>query len=312
VDSAGNVYVTGDSPGDGARAESVTIKYGPDGELLWAARSGSPTGGQSLADIAVDAEGNVYVTGGEARQAGNSDYITIKYDRAGNALWTAYRDWSANDDARFLALDAEGNAYVTGASLRHTEGPEETGHEDIATVKYGPDGKELWTASFNVGGATNEVASALRLDGQSHVYVAGTVYGAIGDDSIGPAAEYVTIKYSADGDQLWSVRQRGPEAAEAVARDVALDASGGVYVLGTERGGAGGRARLVTVKLGPDGSERWVVGHAGMASGAARALTVDAAGTVWATGSDAAGEDYLTVKYGQFANKSEAPAKGGG
>ena len=36
-----------------------------------------------------------------------------------------------------------GNAYVTGASLRYTEGAEESGHEDIATVKYGPDGKEL-------------------------------------------------------------------------------------------------------------------------------------------------------------------------
>ncbi len=147
---------------------------------------------------------------------------------------------------------------------------------------------------------------------EGHVYVAGTVYGAVGDDSIGPGVEYVTIKYGADGDQLWSVRHQGPEGAEAVARDAALDASGGVYVLGTERGGADGRARLVTVKLGPDGSERWVVGHAGTASGAARALAVDGAGTVWATGSDAAGEDYLTVKYVQSATKSEAPAEGGG
>ncbi len=166
VDGGGNVYVTGDSPGEGGarrvRHHQVRSRRRPavGGALR------RPDGDQSLADIAVDAEGNVYVTGGEARKAGNSDYVTIKYDRAGKALWTAYRDWSANDDARFLALDAEGNAYVTGASLRHTEGPEETGHEDIATVKYGPDGKELWTASFNVGGATNEVASALRLDGR--------------------------------------------------------------------------------------------------------------------------------------------------
>jgi hypothetical protein len=309
VDAGGNVYVTGDSPGEGGKAESVTLKYGPEGKLLWAARSGDPGGNQSLADIAVDVNGNVYVTGGEVRKPGNSDYVTIKYDPAGNTLWTVYRDWGANDDARFLALDAEGNAHVTGASLRRNEGPEVIGHEDIATVKYGGGGNELWDASFNVGEATNEMASALRLDGHGHVYVAGTVYGALGGDSMGSGAEYLAVKYGADGDQQWSALYRGQGGTEAVAWDGAVDTSGGVYLLGTERGA---KPRLVTVKLGPDGRERWVVGHAGTGSGAARALAVGGAGAVWAAGSDDAGEDYLTVKYGQRATEREAPADGGG
>jgi hypothetical protein len=291
VDADGNVYVTGDSPGEGRAAESVTIKYSADGEPLWAARSGP---GQSLADIAADAQGNVYVTGGEVREPGNSDYVTIKYDQAGKVLWTAYRDWAANDDARFLTLDAEGSAYVTGASLRRAEGPEEIAHEDIATVKYGPGGEELWSASFNVGGATNEVASALGVDAEGNAVVTGTAYGALGDESAVTAATYVTVKYGRDGEQLWTARQAGAEGSEAVARDAALDAEGSVYVCGTERGGAEEGPRLVTTKIGPDGEERWTVGHRGIATGP---LAVDEEGGVWVGGSDAAGEDYLTIRY---------------
>jgi hypothetical protein len=41
-------------------------------------------------------------------------------------------------------------------------------------------------------------------------------------------------------------------------------------------------------------------------------LAADAAGNIWVTGSDADGQDFLTIKYGQAATKSEAPAEGGG
>jgi len=298
-DADGNVYVTGDSAGPEGQKESVTIKYGPDGDLLWATRSGSPGVSQSLAAIAVDEEGNVYVAGGETRKAGNSDFVVIKYDSSGKALWTVNRDWLANDDARFLALDAAGNAYVTGASLRHTEGPEKIAHEDIATVKYGPDGKELWAASFNAGGSAHDVASALRVDGDGHAYAAGTVYSSIGGDSQAANTDYIAIKYDADGHQLWSAGYGGPGGTYDIAHAAALDADGGFYFLGSERHSPDSKPWLVTVKFAPDGSEQWVARYEGMASAGPRALVVDDAGGIWATGSNAGGWDYLTIKYVQ-------------
>lgn len=311
LDTAGNVYVTGDSAGEGGRAEAVTIRYGPDGDRLWATRSGSPGGGLSLAALVADGGGNVYVAGGTTREAGNTDYVTIKYDPTGKALWTAHRDWSANDDARFLALDSAGNAYVTGASLRYQEGPEKTGHEDIATVKYGPDGRELWTASFAGRDGANDVASALHVDPGGHAYVVGTIYGPSGGEPDGTSAEYITIKYDADGDQLWAAGYGGPGGTEDTAHAAALDAVGGVYVFGSERGGPDRKPWLVTVKFAPDGSGRWVARHEGMASGGAGVLVVDGAGGVWITGSDAGGQDYVTVKYAQSettaARKVEKP-----
>ena len=142
-DAAGNVYVTGDSVGPDGLDESVTIKYGPQGDLLWEARSGSPGGRQSLVALAVDADGNVFLAGTATPEVGNTDFVIIKYDPWGNALWTAYRDWSVHDDARYLALDDVGNAYVAGARVSYAEQPEGKAHEDLVIVKYGLDGEEL-------------------------------------------------------------------------------------------------------------------------------------------------------------------------
>ena len=304
VDAAGNVYVVGDSSGHEGRAESATLKYGSDGDLLWAARSSeSDGGGLSLSAIAVDSDGNVYVAGRKTQEAGNSDFVTIKYDSDGNRLWTAYRDWGANDDARFLTLDSQGHAYVAGSSLRYAQDPGKTAHEDVALVKYAHDGKELWTASFNGGSVTDDVASAMRIDLEGHVYVTATSYGEMSD---GSSADFTTLKYDSDGRQLWSAPYQGiGETADAV-YDAILDSSGAVYVLGYERGGPDRESWLITLKFDADGNGQWVMRHEGMATAGAGALAVDDLGAVWISGSDTAGRDYLTLKFRQSALEAQA------
>ncbi len=82
VDSSGNVYVTGFSDANGG-TDYATIKYSQSGQEEWVARYRGPGNeGQGNA-IAVDAAGNVYVTGGIA-MCQNPAYATIKYrfDRA--------------------------------------------------------------------------------------------------------------------------------------------------------------------------------------------------------------------------------------
>ena len=99
----------------------------------------------------MDSAGNVYVAGDSKGASSFYDYATAKYDPAGKALWTVYRDWGANDDARFLALDAEGNAYVTGstasteATFPVTIGPDLThnGDYDAFVAKVNSSGTAL-------------------------------------------------------------------------------------------------------------------------------------------------------------------------
>jgi len=79
VDDAGNVYVTGESPGLGTDSDYATIKYDPQGQEQWIARyDGSGNSYDVATAIAVDGSQNVYVTG-RSGVGSNLDYATIKY-----------------------------------------------------------------------------------------------------------------------------------------------------------------------------------------------------------------------------------------
>ncbi|MFN2165720.1 MAG: hypothetical protein ACK2U9_05625, partial [Anaerolineae bacterium] len=248
--------------------------------------------------VAVDSGGNVHVTGRASRGARNADFVTIKYDPTGEVLWTAYRDWSVNDDARYLALDQAGNVYVTGDIVSHTTDLEKTAHQDLGMVKFGPEGKEQWAVSFNGGDASNEVSAGLQLGPEGGVYLLGTILpaGEPGGQSP-PPAEFVVAIYDADGVLTRDARHQGAEQAVSMAQGLALDAYGNAYVLASDRGTPGGDPMLTLIKFGSLGEERWVVRHAGSATTAGRGVAVGADGAVWIAGSDESDNDYLTAKY---------------
>lgn len=121
-------------------------KYDENGCLCWLRRYDGPGGGDDFARaVAVDAEGNVYVTGTSQGIDGNFDYATIKYGNEGDRLWVKRYDGTGkgNDLATVIAVESLGNVYVTGASRGCVS------ELDYATVKYDREGRQMWVKRYN-------------------------------------------------------------------------------------------------------------------------------------------------------------------
>jgi hypothetical protein len=289
IDQNGNIYVTGNSAGQDDISNYATVKYDGDGNQLWVAYYDGPRHAYDAARaIALDGAGHVYVTGESGGFTGVFDYATVKYDSKGNELWAVrYSDPAGDsyDAPTAIAVDQSGHVYVTGAS-----GTTDAGRA-YGTVKYDPDGIELWVARYSLLNSSGAQARALTVDAQGNVYVTGSLYEAQTD------FDWVTIKYDGHGGEQWISRYNGPANAGDLAFDIAVDANGHSYVAGNN---------FTIIKHDGDGNVLWIERYNGPA-GAGRDATnirLDAEDRVYVSGSSFdpdTGLDWLTVKYDQSA-----------
>jgi len=287
VDSSGNTYVAAAASNQFNTLFCATIKYNAAGEQLWVAEYHGGGGADEPAAIVVDKAGNVYVTG-TTQICPGSDYLTLKYNSAGQEQWVAryYGPQEHLDAAKAIDVDNSGNVYVTGRSF-----------SDYATIKYNAAGQQQWVAR-EVGGEGNAIA----LDGAGNVYVTGQI-----------AADYGTIKYNAVGQQQWVARYNGPPGnASDVATAIVLDDMSNVYVTGrSERTGIFSDSDYATVKYNSVGQQQWVVRYNGPGNtdDRAAAMAIDTLGNVYVTGMSDSGSDsdFLTIKYGQGPTPTPTP-----
>ena len=263
----------------------------------WVVRYNGPGNADDYAKaMAVDASGNVYVTGHSRGDSSHYDYATTKYDSAGNQLWVARYDGPGNyhDNPMAIALDTHGNVYVTGNSYG-----DETS-SDYTTIKYNSNGIEQWVARYNGTGNGNDVVSAMALDAAGNVYITGNSY----DDET--FLDYTTIKYDENGNKLWVVKYNGPGNYHDKAKAIGLDTSGNVYVTGYSYGDGITREDYTTVKYNSSGNRLWVARYCGPAGpphssyDVACAIIVDMSGNAYVTGYSDGGEssyDYATIMY---------------
>ncbi len=293
VDSVGNVYVTGQSTGFGTGLDYATIKYSNAGVPSWTNRYDGPA---SLDDqalgVAVDTNGNVYVTGSSIGTSSGSDYTTIKYSSAGTMLWINRYDGpvSGADQAVAMAVDTNGNVFVTGFSEGNGTG------FDFATIKYSSAGTQLWVKRYNGPGNSIDTASNIVVDASGNVIVAGASYGG------SSGMDYATIKYSSAGVPLWTNRYNGPGTGDDIPSALAVDAAGNVYVTGSSVGNASYQ-QYATIAYSSTGVPLWTNRYhgPGASSDTANAIAVDARGNVYVTGAsytaDDLSTDYATIAY---------------
>ena len=291
TDNFGNIYVTGYSYTVDAFTDFVTIKYDSNGDSLWVQRYNGPGNGEDIPSaIAVDNEGNVYITGISRGDGTFEDCVTIKYDSNGNSLWVRRYNGPDNhvDEANSLAIDNVGNVYITGFSISSGTG------KDYATIKYSSDGVQQWVKRYNGPGNNSDEARSIVVDNEGNVCVTGY------SSEIG-TVNCTTIKYNPNGDSLWVQRFDGPGNDWDEGTSMTVDIQGNIYVTGFGVGN-GTSTDIITIKYNSAGIEQWVQRYNGPGNfdDQATSITMDNLGFIYVTGfSYGNGTDYAnaTIKY---------------
>ena len=297
VDKQGNVYVTGVSIGDGTDYDFATIKYTSMGDVVWVRRYNGPANyWDSASDLAIDSNGNIYVTGGSWGVATNFDYTTIKYNAQGDTLWVRRYDGSGHgpDVAEAILIDVNGNVCVTGAVA------DEYTSYDYFTIKYSSQGNIIWVRQYD-GFDNTDQAESIATDNGGNVYVTGGSWG------MSSGYDYVTIKYNSWGDTLWVQRLSDPNHFAESAEAIDIDPKGNVFVTGSGISALDYAEDYITVKYNAAGQQVWIRYYSDPAKqkDIAHDIKADAQGSVYVTGESyhsGSRYDYVTIKYDSSGN----------
>jgi uncharacterized delta-60 repeat protein len=173
------------------------VKFAPDGSLTWQRIwNGTTIHGLGRPDVAVSADGSVYVTGITANNG--NDAVLLKFDVSGALLWERAWGGAASDQGLAVATASDGSVYIAGTATSF--GPSSAG---LFVVKFDSAGNLVWQR-ISDGAAGNAVAVAS--DGS--VYAAGTTPR----NDIGNF-DMIVLKITAAGGLLW---QRTYSAGEVV------------------------------------------------------------------------------------------------
>jgi beta-propeller repeat-containing protein/centrosomal CEP192-like protein/HYDIN/CFA65/VesB family protein len=282
VDSARNVYVTGMTGSANFPIKSA-VQASPGGQggvfvakinaagssLVYSTFLGG-SGPDSGAAIVLDASGSAYVVGStsspnfpvtagafQTSYGGNGDAFVAKLSATGSALsYASYLGGSAADFGQGVAVDASGNAYVTGSTQSPdfpTESPLQIGNAGCTTsvvysqttttctadafvAKINAPGSALIYSTY-LGGSEADSGQAIAIDAGGDAYVAGFTYSGnfptqnALQSSLGGSADAFLTQLSTDGSRLVFSTYLGGSGLDQ-AFGLALDTLGNIFVAG--------------------------------------------------------------------------------
>ncbi len=288
LDASGNVYVGGTSHGGGTGLDIMIIKYSNSGSLIWEVRyTNAEARDDEIIKMIVDAAGNIYIGGSSSYVATQKDFVTLKYNSAGQLQWakTYNNSGNNNDYLSNIAVDASGNVYVTGSS--YVPG----NNSDFVTVKYNSAGVQQYAFTLNAGG--DDISTEIAIDPSGNAYISGYT------DAYGTGFDYLTYSLNPAGSYRWLQRYNGGGSAEDRPQGIITDQAGNVYVTGFSNQGATGMD-LLTIKYNSAGAEQWVRPLNVGGDDRAYDMTMDAAGNIFLAGKTTAygtSDDFLSCSY---------------
>jgi Beta-propeller repeat len=324
TDASGNVYVTGYFSGTatfGALppinsigfSDIFIVKYNNLGVAQWVQKAGG-TSFTTAQKIAVDASGNVYVTGyfaGTATFGALSPIVSVggvvydifiaKYNSSGTAQWVQKAGGTGADYGSGIALDASNNVFITGffngtATFGALPPIVSAGGQDIFVAKYNSSGTAQWVKQ--AGGLGTDQGYSIALDALGDVYVSGSFYNVATFGTLSPITSagvsdvFVARLASSDGFFTWV--KRGGGTGTDYNYGIVVDALNNLYITGffnnTATFGAlspivsAGSTDIYITKYNSGGIEQWVQRYGGVDSESGNSIALDALNNIYITG----------------------------
>ena len=267
IDNQSNVYFSGFftqsadlDPGSGTLtvtaidADAYILKLNSSGNLQWAATI-SGAGYQYAHDMACDASNNLYVAGYFTGTAdfdpgsgtytltsnGNVDAFLMKLSPTGAFIWARSFGSIDYDVATSVAVDINGDVYVTGSFIGTVDfDPGSSTHtissvggtQDFYLSKFAPNGNFVWTRSY--GSAGDDWSPSVTTDVAGNIFTAARYGGTltVGTNTVGHNASWdgFFTKHTNSGNLIWLKTINGP--GHESPSSIRADASGNLYVTG--------------------------------------------------------------------------------
>ena len=297
TDSAGNVYITGET------TSTTNIA----------------TSGSHLSSYA----------GGAVHYNWGGDAYVAKLDANGSRVWGTYYGGSDNDQGNAIVTNKDGDSYVAGCA-ESTSGIATTGafqasrasssYHNPFLAKFNSAGSRQWGTYFASGGNDHTGLNTLALDKSGHVYIAGSANCVGSCQSITTTGAYQTqnsasgtgnayndafvAKFSPSGSLVWGTYFGGNRGSNQASHDQAdagfVDDSNYVYIAGscessvgiastgahqTSFGGSVGSKDGFIAKINSTGTQvMWATYYGGSSNDYCRGVIADDSGYVYASG----------------------------
>lgn len=206
IDVSGNVYISGYfcdtidfDPGPAlvpliseGNSDIYIVKFNEAGDFLWAKSAGGGAT-DAVSSIAIDAFGNILITGWfvgvsdfdpgpgivSLTSQGSADVFVCKLDSAGELMWAKSVGGTMEDLGYSIAVDAAGDVFITGYFEGQADffpGPvsiffTSNGDFDVFVLKLDATGEFRWIKS--IGGIDSDIGISITIDSSGNSYITG-------------------------------------------------------------------------------------------------------------------------------------------
>ncbi|WP_061216751.1 SBBP repeat beta-propeller lipoprotein, LipL53 family [Leptospira weilii] len=330
IDTNGFIYVAGytnvgvynENP-IGTR-DLILAKYNSRKQIIWSKQVGVRGVNLDVADVGVDARGNVYVIASRSIARGNKNLFAFKFDTNGNEIWRRLTEpggRNENAEPEKIFVDSSGTSYIVGTLHTQPRNWDDALYDGFL-IKIDTQGNWGNTSRISIPNARVLLTGVVVANNTGDIFVTGIANANLETNTAPGIGNFdlFILKYDRNGRRQFFA-QLGQALSRTEGNSIALDPFGNVFVGGMSNanfepeGGVVESDRGILVKYDPLGVRQWIR-YLGPANGhrttSINAIMTDSEGNVFTASKsnhmedgsqNGIGMDLLLTKHDSLGNR---------